>query len=287
MRVSIIIPAFNEEKTIAGVINDIKKELAEKLEYELIIVNDGSTDKTREILSQIGGLNLINHKINRGYSASLKAGIKQAKYDWILTIDSDGSHLANQIIKLIPYTEEYDLIVGARTGKDAYDTSSRKFGRNIITKFAQYISCSEIDDINSGFRLFKKELAIRFWHLFPEGFSFSTTITVAAHVNHYPVKYVPIEVHKRKGGNSTIKPAKDFLGFLNIIARLAIYFKPLRVFIPLSILFFTIALIIVIMDYLITGMVLDTTFAVLVTTGIQMWVFGFIAEMIVKRFYND
>jgi glycosyltransferase involved in cell wall biosynthesis len=285
--ISIIIPAYNEEKTIVAAIDDIKSELSNKFEYELIVVNDGSTDRTKEVLSQIDGINFLNHKMNLGYSSSLKTGINNARYDWILTTDGDGSHLANQISRLTPFMDEYDLIIGARTSKDAYDTSSRRFGRNIIAIFAQYISHSKIDDINSGFRLFKKSLSKRFWHLFPERFSFSTTITVAAHVNHYAVKYVPIEVHKRKGGSSSIKPAKDFLGFLNIIARLAIYFKPLKVFVPLSLLFFIIAISTVMIDYFLTGMILDTTFAILVTTGIQMLVFGFIAEMIVKRFYND
>ena len=286
--ISIIIPVFNEVNTVFQTINDIYAFIVkEGLTSEIIVVNDGSTDGSREILEKIQNITLLNHHINRGYSTSLKTGISKAKYDWILTIDGDGSHLASQISKLIPFIDEYDLIVGARTGKDAHDTTSRKFGRKIITKFAQYISNAKIEDINSGFRLFKKEIAQKFWHLFPEGFSFSTTLTVASHVRHYAVKYAPVEVHKRKGGNSTIKPAKDFIGFLNLVTRLAIYFKPLKVFVPLSILSIGSAMAVVFIDYFITGEVLDTTFAILVTAGIQMLVFGLIAEMIVKRFYND
>lgn len=288
IQISIIIPVFNEAQTIKKVLGDIQDHIIERgLKAEVIVVNDGSTDGSRIVLELIPNITLINHKINRGYSASLKTGIAKARYNWILTIDGDGSHLAHQISVLLPYATDYDLIVGSRDGQSAYDTSLRKLGRFLISRFAQYISRAKIPDINSGFRLFKKELAHKFWHLFPEGFSFSTTLTVAAHVRHYAVKYVPVEVHKRKGGSSTIKPAKDFVGFLNIVTRLAIYFKPLRVFVPLSITFFTCAVVIVFGDYFLQGAVLDTTFAIFVTAGIQTLMFGLIAEMIVKRFYTD
>lgn len=287
-KISIIIPAFNEAGTIEHTLRDIHTYVSSAgLVSEIIVINDGSTDQTKEILEQIPYIILINHKVNRGYSASLKTGIAKAQYGWILTIDADGSHVANQIKELTAYTPDYDLIVGSRDGKLGYDTLFRKIGRRIVSRFAEYISQSKILDINSGFRLFKKELAHKFWHLFPEGFSFSTTLTVASHVRHYAVKYVFVEVHKRKGGSSTIKPAKDFIGFLNLIVRLAIYFRPLRVFIPLSIFLFTAAIIVGLLSYIFLSGVLDTTMAIFITAGMQTLIFGLIAEMIVKRFYND
>lgn len=286
--ISIVVPVFNEAGTILGVLNDIDSFVKrEQLTAEITVVNDGSTDETMAVLRKVEFITLLEHKMNRGYSTSLKTGISKAKYEWILTIDGDGSHPASQISALLPFAGDYDLVVGARDGKLGHDTFFRRFGRGIVTIFAEYVCQSKIADINSGFRLFKKELALKFWHLFPEGFSFSTTLTVAAHVRHYPVKYVFTEVHKRQGGKSSIKPAKDFIGFLNIITRLAIYFRPLRVFVPLGIFFFVAAIAIVSGSYVLTGMSAGTTFTVLVTTGVQMLVLGLIAEMIVKRFFND
>lgn len=286
IELSVVVPAYNEGETIADVLTGLKKELDSKLTYEIIVVNDGSTDNSRKVLEAIPYIKLLNHKVNRGYSSSLKTGIENSRYDWVLTFDSDGSHPPHQIMELIKYCDDYDLVVGARVGKQAYDTVLRKMGRRLVTAFAQYVSRAKIQDINSGFRLFKKELARKFWHLFPEGFSFSTTITVASHVARYAVKYVPIETYRRRGGKSGIKPIQDMAGFLNIVTRLAIYFKPLRVFVPLSMLFLAAAAGLAVIDYFFINGFLDTTFAILINASIQSLVFGLIAEMIVKRFYS-
>ena len=283
---SIVIPAHNESRSIAEVLASLKRELGNKLTYEIIVVNDGSTDNSREILAAIPYIKIVNHKINRGYGSSLKTGIENSRYDWVLTFDGDGSHPPHQIPDLIKFCDDYDLIIGARVGKQAYDTFFRKIGRRIVTGFARYISKAEILDINSGFRLFKKDLAKKFWHLFPDGFSFSTTLTVASHAGRYAVKYVPIESYKRRAGQSGIKPIRDMAGFLNIVLRLAIYFKPLRVFTPLSIFFFISAILAIGIGYYFTHGFLDTTFAILFNLSVQSFIFGLIAEMIVKRFYS-
>lgn len=283
---SIVVPAYNESQSIAKVLTSLKKELDGKLVYEIIVVNDGSTDNSHEILNAIPYIKVVSHKINRGYGSSLKTGIENSQYDWVLTFDSDGSHPPNRILDLIKFCDDYDLIIGARVGKQAYDTVFRKIGRRIVTGFAQYISRAKILDINSGFRLFKKDLTKKFWHLFPEGFSFSTTLTVASHVGCHAVKYIPIESYKRQAGQSGIKPIRDMTGFLNIVLRLAIYFKPLRVFVPLSIFFFIAAILTIGIGYYFTQGFLDTTFAILFNLSVQSFIFGLIAEMIVKRFYS-
>ena len=221
---SIVIPAHNESRSIAEVLASLKRELGNKLTYEIIVVNDGSTDNSREILAAIPYIKIVNHKINRGYGSSLKTGIENSRYDWVLTFDGDGSHPPHQIPDLIKFCDDYDLIIGARVGKQAYDTFFRKIGRRIVTGFARYISKAEILDINSGFRLFKKDLAKKFWHLFPDGFSFSTTLTVASHAGRYAVKYVPIESYKRRAGQSGIKPIRDMAGFFYIVLPLAVFF---------------------------------------------------------------
>ena len=141
--VSIVIPAFNEEKTIATVVQDIYQFITKKqIKAEIIVVNDGSKDGTKAVLQNIPFITYLEHRLNRGYGASLKTGISNASYPWILTIDADGSHPASQIDHLLPYRNDYDLIVGARDGKLGYDTFFRRLGRTIITAFAEYI-CKE------------------------------------------------------------------------------------------------------------------------------------------------
>ena len=279
-------PAYNEGETIALVLANLKNELNGKLTHEIIVVNDGSNDNSRQILEKIPYIKLINHTRNTGYGSALKTGIKKSQYDWILTFDSDGSHPPHQIMDLVKFCDNHDLIIGARTGGQSYDTFFRKTGRKIVTKFAQYISGEKIEDINSGFRIFKKELPQKFWPLLPDGFSFSSTSTVASHVSRYPVKYVSINATKRAGGKSTIRPAHDFAGFMSLITKIAIYFKPLKVFIPISIFLFVSAVSVLVIGWFFFGGVLDITFAILIMASIQSLIFGLIAEMIVKRFHS-
>ncbi len=285
VELSIVVPVYNEGETVASVLTDLKKELDGKITHEIIVVNDGSTDNSCAILETIPYIKLVNHTVNSGYGSALKTGIKNSRYNWVLTFDSDGSHPSHQIMDLVKFCDSHDLIIGARTGEQSYDTFFRKIGRKIVTKFAQYISGVEIEDINSGFRIFKKELPQKFWPLLPDGFSFSSTSTVASHVSHYPVKYVSINANKRAGGKSTVRPAKDFVGFLSLITKIAIYFKPLKVFIPISIFLFVSAILVLLIGWFAFGGVLDITFAILIMAAIQSLTFGLIAEMIVKRFY--
>lgn len=288
MKISIVIPIYNEENAILKTVTSIQDVLKKiNNEYEIILINDGSTDNTQSILNSIKDdkISTIQHLHNLGYGASLKNGISKAKYDWILITDADGTYPIDQIPDLINNAENCDMVVGARTGSLVKDTLFRMIGRNIVRKFASYVSKADIKDINSGFRIFKKDTAKQFWHLYPDGFSFTSTITVACFTTKKEVKYVPINYFKRTG-KSSIKPAKDFIGFISLITRLAIYFNPLRVFVPLFILFFTMSWVILAYGYFFRGVILDVTWSILLTTSLQIIIFGFLADMIVKRFYQ-
>lgn len=288
MKISIVIPVYNEEAAVAGTIKNIKDVLKNlDNEYEIILVNDGSTDNTQKILSSISEdkVSIIHHRHNLGYGASLKTGISASKYEWILITDADGTYPIDQIPALIKNAEGYDMVVGSRTGELVKDNIPRMIGRNIIRKFASYVSQADIKDINSGFRIFKKETAKQFWHLYPNGFSFTSTITVACFTTKKEVKYIPINYFKRSG-KSSIKPAKDFIGFVTLITKLAIYFNPLRVFVPLFLIFFSLSWVVLAYGYFVKGEILDVTWSILLTTSLQIIIFGFLADMIVKRFYQ-
>lgn len=282
---SIIIPVFNEEKAIESTVSEIKATLHSKYIYEIVLVNDGSTDGTGTVLKKIKGENIriIEHKVNRGYGATLKTGIAHAKHDWFVITDSDGTYPIESIPSLIESSAGYDMVIGARTGLKVSDTLPRKIGRGIVRTFASYIARYKIKDINSGLRLFSRSLAKQFWHLYPEGFSFTSTITVGAHMKKYAVKYVPID-YKKRTGSSSINPLKDFTGFMSLIFRLAVYFNPLRVFVPLALFVFIAAFLVLIIGITQFDTVLDASVAILLITSIQILLFGFVADMIVKRF---
>ena len=186
-QVSIIIPAYNEESRIAQVLDYLLNQVNfGHIEYEVIVVDDGSTDKTVQILEGYD-LKIVKHEKNKGYGASLKDGIAQAQYDLIAITDADGTYPVDRIPELIGYMDDYDMAVGARTGKGAQIPLIRKPAKWLLSKYANYLVKENIPDLNSGLRVFKKEIYQKFRNLLPSGFSFTTTITLALLSNDYRV----------------------------------------------------------------------------------------------------
>ena len=240
--VSVIIPAYNEADSIRDVVREVRSVMdTSGLAYELIVVDDGSTDGTSAAL---GGLDvvLMTHPENKGYGASLKTGIRGAAGEVIVITDADGTYPPLEIPGLVREIHEngYDMAVGARTGDDVNIPLLRRPAKYFLRKLADYLSETKIPDLNSGLRAFRKELALRYFHLLPQGFSFTTTITLALLSDGYNVKFTPINYLVRKGGKSKISPLKDFANFTLLIIRVICYFNPLKVFVPLSLFFIAI-----------------------------------------------
>ncbi|MFC1727915.1 glycosyltransferase family 2 protein [Nanoarchaeota archaeon] len=274
--ITFIIPCYNEHpKVLQKTIDDLKKGL-DKITYELIVVNDGST---KHEYSKIKHAKLISHKQNKGYGASLKTGIKNSKYSWIGIADSDGTYPVKDFPKLIKHMSDNDMVVGLRDKKGV--PLLRKFPKLILRKLASFLANYKIPDLNSGMRLFKKDIALKFWKLFPEGFSFTSTITMACLTNGYDVKYVPIDYYKREG-DSSISPIKDTIRFFNLVLRLTLYFNPVRFFIPLATLFFALFIWRGLRDYLLQGSFGGLTL-VLFFMAFQTFFFGLLAEIINKK----
>lgn len=281
MRLSIIIPAYNEETGIGPVIQKLKSTMEKTSHtYEIIVVNDGSSDKTGKI-AKSQGIKVIEHPCNRGYGASLKTGIKRAKYDWILITDADGTYPVEDIPKLLKYTDQYDMVVGARTGKSVHIPLLRRPAKWFLLKMANYISKTKIPDINSGMRVFRKGIASRFMGFFPPGFSFTTTITLASLTNDYSVKYVPINYHRRKG-RSSISPFRDFIGFFALTLKMSLYFSPMRIFTPASVLLILLGIVYGVYQFITTANIAQLPIIFLLA-GIQIGAIGLLADMIVKR----
>jgi glycosyltransferase involved in cell wall biosynthesis len=283
---SIIVPAYNEE----GVIGDFLCELVQILNkndnvYEIIVVNDGSTDNTRkEVLSTGLPVNLKDQPYNMGYGAALKMGIRMAKHETIVITDADSTYPNESIPELVSVSEneDLDMVVGARVGKNVEIPLIRKPAKWVITKLANYLSGTRIPDLNSGLRVMKKSIVNKFSNILPNGFSFTTTITLAMLTNNHSVKYIPIDYFKRKG-KSKIRPIKDTLHFIQLIVRTVLYFNPLKVFVPLSLFLVLFAFFILMGGWVLTGKAMDVSFGVILMTSVMVLVIGMLADLIDKR----
>jgi len=230
--ISLVIPAFNEAEVIGAVLASLKSYV-ETYGFEVIVVNDASQDDTAQVVRNYPYVRLINHPYNKGYGAALKTGVRAATHDYVLTMDSDGQHRPEDILKLLEHLDNFDMVVGARVGNPNQEWI-RKPGKRVLSWVANYLSNMKIPDINSGFRLIRKRCVEEFMHILPNGFSFSTTITLAMIKAAYNVKYVPINVEKRSGGKSRVKQTRDGVNALLLIARCISLFNPLKIYVPVA-----------------------------------------------------
>lgn len=277
---SIIIPAFNENKAIAGVIDEIHQVCSSlNLLFEIIVVDDGSTDSTSDAIAGKTA-RLIRHPENRGYGASIKTGVLAAHYPWILITDADGTYPISDIPKLLEDRGQYDMIVGSRTGENVNIPLIRRPAKWLLNKLANFMAQTRIPDLNSGFRLFRKSSFLRFANIYPSGFSFTTTITLALLCNHHPVKYVAVDYFKREG-KSKIRPIQDTYNFFVLVIRTIMYFDPLRIFMPVALVLFFIGVIFTCWEiYQFRN--ITTAATIILFAALQTFMLGLLADLIVK-----
>ena len=273
-RVSIIIPCYNEEESIGGVLQDIK-DLGK--DYEIIVVDDGSTDNTQDILVGVKGVEVIRHPYNKGYGAALKTGIRKAKSNIILTMDSDGQHAPEDILKLLDNIDGFDMVTGIR--KNATFSLFRKPAKKLLNLIGGFLVGKCIPDINCGFRVFKKDKVLEFMSIIPNGFSFTVTTLLAFLKSAYDVKYVPIGCKKRIGRTSNVEFFKDGLQTLLLIVRVIVLFNPLKIFVPISIFLFTIGTIYA-LTYIILIFHIPTGASLLILSSFIIFSFGILADQI-------
>jgi glycosyltransferase involved in cell wall biosynthesis len=277
---SLVIPVYNEEEMIAATVEDLH-QILQSYQYEIIVVNDGSTDATSKVLSSVNGITLIEHNRNRGYGAALKTGIRQAQYPLIVITDADGTYPNERIPDLLTLAARADMVVGSRTGKNVTYSNLRKIPKWFLVRFAQWVTKTKIPDLNSGLRVFQRDVLVKFIPVLPNTFSFTTTITIAMLTNNYIVHYEPIDYFHRVG-KSKIKPIQDTLRFVQLILRMGVYFAPLRIFLPVAGLFFTAFLFTLFQDLFIRQDLTESTL-ILFVAAIQVGMFALLADMIDRR----
>ena len=277
-----VIPAYNEEQGIGKVLEDLKERLKElDIPREFIVVDDGSTDGTKEVLGTIESIRVIRHQRNMGYGAAIKTGMEEARYEWVGITDADGTYPNGKIPELLSAMGENDMVVGARVGKGVSIPWVRRPAKWILSQLANYLAQQKIPDLNSGLRIFKKQAAECFLKILPDRFSFTTTITLAMLSNNYKVLFVPIDYYPRTG-KSKIRPLHDTMNFLQLIVRTILYFDPLRIFLPVGTgLLLTSTTLFILRQ--IRGGGFGVTIPMFLLAGIQVLAIGMLADLIDRR----
>ena len=229
--ISVIVPAYNEEESLSRVLEDLKKVLPRsERPWEILVIDDGSMDQTAAVAAAAAA-RVISHPVNLGYGASLKTGIRRARYGLVVITDADATYPAARILDLVAAMDEVEMAVGARTGEDVQVPFVRRPAKWALRKLAQFLAGIEIPDLNSGLRCFHKSTIEEYLHLVPNGFSFTTTVTLAYHADSRLVRYLPIN-YKKRIGSSKIRPLRDTYNFFLLILRTVMYFDPMRIFMP-------------------------------------------------------
>ena len=275
-KISIIVPAYNEENAIRfGLEKFINLNFHTK--YEIIYINDGSSDKTAEIIKEFP-VKLYKHNVNKGYGAALKTGIRKATGDKVIILDSDGQHDPKYIDQLIEMLNDFDMVIGERN-VDSFQVKNRQGGKKLIRKVGEYMVEQKLPDYNSGFRGFNREIIKGMLHLMPNGFSFSTTSTLAFLKEGFTIGTFPIKVEGRVGRKSNVKFVKDGTKTMLLIFRIIMLFNPLKIFFPASVFFFVLGLSFGTYGYIIASRFSNSAI-LLSTLGMFLFFIGLIADQI-------
>jgi glycosyltransferase involved in cell wall biosynthesis len=226
--VSIVIPAKDEAPSIGDVVGRLKAAADWR---EVIVVDDGSADATADRAREAGAC-VIRHPYNKGNGAAVKTGARHASGDFVLIVDGDGQHHADDARRLVARLGEFDLVVGARRAA-TQATLTRRAGNAVLNRLASYLTGRPIPDLTSGFRGIRRDVLREFLHLLPNGFSTPTTTTLACIKAGYNVTFEPIDAGTRVG-YSKMRVARDGASFLMILLKLVTLFSPLRIFAPIS-----------------------------------------------------
>ena len=279
-KLSIIMPARNEAEALDTLLPAIRSLYPEA---ELIVVNDGSTDTTGEVAARHGA-QVINHPYAMGNGAAIKSGARTATGEILVFMDADGQHRPADMPDLLQKLEQgHDMVVGARTAA-MHANPWRMVANLIYNRLASWMTGHSIQDLTSGFRAVKAAKFREYLYLLPNGFSYPTTITMAFFRSGYPVAYVPIQLNERKG-DSHIRLISDGIKFLLIILRVGTLYSPLKIFMPISLLFFVFGMSNYIYTYA-TEERFTNMSALFFIAAIMVFLVGLVSEQITSLMYQ-
>lgn len=284
-KVSVVVPVFNEEEAIAGDLAVIKETMAaSRWDYEIIVVNDASTDGTARILEDIEGIKICTHEHNRGGGFSRNTGIKASTGDVFVVTDGDGTYPNQVIPEMLTEMEDRDLdmIVGARVKESGTMRVLRGPAKWFIRRLAMAMSGFIIPDLNSGLRAIRKDVFMQFMEILPWGHSWVSTITLAMLSSGYAVEYFDIDYFPRKG-TSTFHPVKDTFGYFTLVIRTISWFNPLKVFMPAALFIFIVGIVKFAFDNSEHFWRMTPATVMLVLVAVQIGMLGLLADLIVRQ----
>ncbi|MFH1976741.1 MAG: glycosyltransferase family 2 protein [Pseudomonadota bacterium] len=279
-KVSVILPTYNEAATIGDLVLKIKDLYPD---FEVIVINDGSSDNTYEV-AENAGAHIYSHPYNIGNGAAIKSGIRVASGDVLVFMDADGQHDPADIAGLLKYMPDYDMVVGARSIRDQASVG-RAIGNKLYNWLASYVAKFYIQDLTSGFRAIKSKIAKSFLYLIPNTYSYPTTLTLSVLRSGWSLKYIPIKIRARSAGKSSIKLIRDGVRFFMIITKICTLYSPLRIFLPVSFTIFMTGFLYYMFTLITNGRFTNMS-ALLITTSIIVFMMGLISEQICQMRYE-
>lgn len=281
--VTVIIPAFNEEAGIGAVVREVRAAFAgggAPAQVEILVVDDGSTDATAANAREAGA-RVEQHETNLGYGAAIKTALRFASNELIVLTDGDGTYPSSAIAPLIASLARADMAVGARSGEHVNIPLVRRPAKWVLRHFAVFLAGKPIPDLNSGLRVFRRRDALRFLNLYPSGFSFTTTITLAYLSSDLRIHYTPIDYHARVG-RSKLRPLRDTKNLFLTVVRSVMFFNPLRVCVPVALALAVAGLGVLLFVRDSHGNVLDGTVSIAFIGAVQVMILGLLADLIAR-----
>ena len=289
---AVLVPCYNERQGITATVESLARGLDAALgsrpaadTYEIVVIDDASTDGSlaaiESLHERLPVVRVVRHDRNAGYGAALKSGLRATRAEVVAMTDADGSYPDARLSELLRALGDAEMVVGSRASDDPNYPALRRVPKRVLTLWVSWLVGRRVPDINSGFRVFRRAAVTRFLPLLPDGFSFTTTVTIAALRNGLRVSWVPITTEPRRG-RSKVRPIRDTLAFLQLILRTGIYFAPLRMLAPLVVLVTLATAVSILYDTLVLRNFTDKTLILLVfTTSIGL--FALLADMLDKR----
>ena len=286
VQVSVVIPTYNEEAAIGSDLDKLREAMeASPYSYEVIVVDDGSRDRTADIVRARPWVRLLQHPRNRGTGAARNTGVNAARGELVAMSDGDGTYPVEDIPKLVSFLIDgkHDMVIGARRREAGTLRLLRRPAKWLIRTLAAYLTQTPIPDLNSGLRVFRRAPALDLKSILPTTHSWVSTITIGFLSNGLSVAWVPIEYYPRKG-RSSFHPIGDSYNYLSLVVRTVMYFNPLRIFLPTAFVLLLLATAKLLRDFIVyRGFYVPAITLMLFLTALQIGALGLLADLIVRK----